>query len=59
MAPSITEQLKSGLTSYMKAISLIWKNHLAKYLLVPALLNIALVVVFVFRVSVSATGLMD
>ena len=59
MAPSITEQLKSGLTSYVKAISLIWKKHLAKYLLVPALLNIALVVVFVFRVSVSATGLMD
>lgn len=48
MAPSITEQLKSGLTSYVKAIRLIWKNHLAKYLLVPVLLNFALVVVFVF-----------
>jgi CysZ protein len=41
-------QLKSGFASYPKAIRLIWKNHLVKYLLLPAILNIVVVIAFIF-----------
>ncbi len=42
------KQLKTGFTAYPKAIRLIWTNHLVKYLLLPAILNIIVVVAFIF-----------
>lgn len=45
---SKSNQLKLGLTSYLKALRLMWANNLARYLLIPVLLNIIVVVVLVF-----------
>ena len=42
------KQLKTGFAAYPKAIRLIWTNHLVKYLLLPAILNIIVVVAFIF-----------
>ena len=44
----ISQQLKTGFTAYPKAIRLIWANHLIKYLLIPVLLNIILVVALIY-----------
>ena len=46
--PSKSKQIKLGLTSYIKALRLIWANHLVRYLLIPVLLNIIVVVALVF-----------
>ncbi len=45
---SKSQQFKLGLTSYLKALRLIWANHLVRYLLIPAILNIIVVVAFIF-----------
>ena len=50
-----SHQLKLGLTSYPKAFRLIWANHLGKYLLIPVILNIIIVVAFIF----SGVGVSD
>ncbi len=42
------KQLKTGFAAYPKAFRLIWTNHLVKYLLLPAILNIIVVVAFIF-----------
>ena len=42
------KQLKTGFASYPKAIRLIRANHLSKYLLIPVLLNIIVVVAFIY-----------
>jgi len=44
----ISQQLKLALSAYLKAIHLIWTNHLVRYLLIPVLLNIFLVVALVY-----------
>ena len=43
----IKEQVVSGLTSYPKAFRLIWKNKLGKYLVLPVIFNIVLVVALI------------
>jgi len=43
-----SQQIKTGFSSYIKALRLIWANHLVKYLLIPVLLNIIVVVALVF-----------
>ncbi len=45
---SKSNQFKLGLTSYIKALRLIWANNLVRYLLIPVLLNIIVVVALVF-----------
>lgn len=45
---SKSSQFKLGLTSYTKALRLIWANNLVRYLLIPVLLNIIVVVALVF-----------
>lgn len=45
---SFIKQFKTGFTTYFKAISLIRTNKLTKYLLLPAILNIIVVVAFIF-----------
>lgn len=47
-ALSKSHQLKLGISSYLKALRLMWANNLARYLLIPVLLNIIVVVVLVF-----------
>lgn len=44
----IKEQVVSGLISYPKAFRLIWKNKLGKYLVLPVIFNIVLVVALIF-----------
>jgi CysZ protein len=44
----ISQQLKTGFAAYPKAIRLIWANRLVKYLLIPVLLNIILVVALIY-----------
>lgn len=41
-------QVTFGLKAYLKALRLIWANHLVRYLLIPAILNIIVVVAFIF-----------
>ncbi len=48
VALSKSHQLKLGISSYLKALRLMWANKLARYLLIPVLLNIIVVVVLVF-----------
>lgn len=48
VALSKSHQLKLGISSYLKALRLMWANNLARYLLIPVLLNIIVVVVLVF-----------
>lgn len=48
MAIPRAKQLKTGFASYPKALRLIWKNNLVKYLLLPAILNIIVVAAFIF-----------
>ncbi len=43
-----SQQIKTGFSSYIKALRLIWANHLVRYLLIPAILNIIVVVAFIF-----------
>ena len=45
---SKSHQLKLGFSSYLKALRLIWANNLARYLLIPVLLNIIVVVALIF-----------
>ena len=45
---SKSHQLKLGLSSYPKALRLIWTNNLVKYLLIPVILNIIVVIAFIF-----------
>ena len=52
---TIPQQLQAGLASYPKAIRLIFANHLGKYLLIPVLLNIIVVIAFIF----SGVGVSD
>ena len=47
-ALSKSHQLKLGLSSYLKALRLMWANNLVRYLLIPVLLNIVVVVALVF-----------
>ena len=44
----IKEQVVSGLTSYPKAIRLIWKNKLGRYLALPVVFNIIVVFALIF-----------
>lgn len=44
----IKEQVVSGLISYPKALRLMWKNKLVKYLALPVLFNIILVIALIF-----------
>ena len=44
----IKEQVISGLTAYPKAFRLVWKNKLAKYLALPVVLNIIVVITLIF-----------
>ena len=48
MAIPRAKQLKTGFTAYVKAIRLIRANKLTKYLFIPAILNIIVVVAFIF-----------
>ena len=45
---SIAKQFKTGFAAYIKAIRLIRANKLTRYLLIPAILNIIVVVAFIF-----------
>ena len=45
---SLRQQLTSGFATYLKAFRLIRANHLGKYLLIPVILNIIIVVAFIF-----------
>jgi CysZ protein len=40
--------IKTGLKAYLKAIRLIWTNHLVRYLLLPVILNIVVVTALIF-----------
>lgn len=42
------EQIVSGLAAYPKALRLMWKNKLVKYLALPVLFNIILVIALIF-----------
>lgn len=42
------EQVVSGLAAYPKALRLMWKNKLVKYLALPVLFNIILVIALIF-----------
>ena len=44
----IKEQIVSGIAAYPKALHLIWTNKLTKYLVLPVVLNIILVIAFIF-----------
>ncbi|ACX75786.1 cysZ family protein [Fibrobacter succinogenes subsp. succinogenes S85] len=52
---SIAKQFKTGFAAYIKAIRLIRANKLTRYLLIPAILNIIVVVAFIF----SGVGISD
>ena len=52
---SIAKQFKTGFAAYIKAIRLIRANKLTRYLLIPAILNIVVVVTFIF----SGVGISD
>ena len=52
---SIAKQIKTGFAAYITAIRLIRANKLTKYLLIPAILNIIVVVAFIF----SGVGISD
>ena len=52
---SLTKQIKTGFAAYIKAFRLIRANKLTKYLLIPAILNIIVVVAFIF----SGVGISD
>lgn len=43
-----SKQIKIGFASYIKALRLIRANHLTRYLLIPVLLNIIVVIAFIF-----------
>ena len=45
---SIAKQFKTGFAAYIKAFRLIRANKLTRYLLIPAILNIIVVVAFIF-----------
>ena len=45
---SLAKQIKTGFASYITAIRLIRANKLTRYLLIPAILNIIVVVAFIF-----------
>ena len=48
MAIPRAKQLKTGFTAYVKAIRLIRANKLTRYLLIPAILNIIVIIAFIF-----------
>ena len=45
---SVAKQFKTGFAAYIKAFRLIRANKLTKYLLIPAILNIIVVVAFIY-----------
>ena len=45
---SLAKHIKTGFASYITAIRLIRANKLTRYLLIPAILNIIVVVAFIF-----------